>query len=200
RHPHIAQIYQFWLKDSADRSLDASQLLQISHGSAVSGELIIAMDLGDKTLNDRFKECQAQGKEGVAGQELLGYMERAAEALDYLTNRESPIYHCDIKPHNILLVGGSIKICDFGMVKTAADQTSTAGCTPAFAPPELFRAKPHVTSDQYSLALTYYFLRCGRFAADTETPNQYEVVLAHMEGRLRFANVTPAEERVLRKA
>src|SRR5262249_30619429 len=188
------------IKDSADQSLDASQLQQVCPGSTLSGELIIAMDLGDKTLNDRFKEYHAQGKQGIPIAELLGYMERAAEALDYLTNRESPIYHCDINPHNFLLVGASIKICDFGMVKTAADQTSTAGCTPVFAPPELFRAKPHVTSDQYSLALTYYFLRCGCRAADTETSNQYEVVLAHMEGRLRFANVTPAEERVLRKA
>ena len=43
-------------------------------------ELLIAMRLGDKTLNDRLRECQIENLPGVPLPELLGYMEDAAKA------------------------------------------------------------------------------------------------------------------------
>ena len=27
------------------------------------------------------------------------------------------IQHCDIKPHNLMIVGGSVQVCDFGLAR-----------------------------------------------------------------------------------
>ena len=45
---------------------------------------LIVMELADRNLWDRFKECRAQGLPGIPREELLGYMEEAAEALDLM--------------------------------------------------------------------------------------------------------------------
>ncbi|MEZ6115169.1 MAG: tubulin-like doman-containing protein [Pirellulaceae bacterium] len=58
---------------------------------------------------------------------------------------------------NLLLVGGHVKIGDFGLVKEIRDATQSfmGGLTPAYAPPELFDGRPSRRSDQYSLAIVY---------------------------------------------
>ena len=85
-------------------------------------ELIIAMGLGDQSLFDRLEECRQEGLPGIPDDELLDYLQDSAEAIDFLN---SPIHdlgsgpiaiqHCDIKPHNLLIVGGSVQVCDFGL-------------------------------------------------------------------------------------
>src|SRR5262249_36791802 len=166
-------IHRYCLKDRSGNFLDLNQLEKLGTAdlNTLCSEMIIVMDLGDKTLQDRFEECRKAGQEGIPVKELVGYMEEAAKALDYLNqppdgpnSSRQPIYHCDIKPGNILIVGGGIKVCDFGLVKTNVDRTTTGGkFTVPFAPgPEVIRdKKPTKWSDQYSLALTYYYLRSG---------------------------------------
>src|SRR6516162_6469588 len=48
----------------------------------IDGQLMIVMELADRNLWDRFKECRSQGLPGIPRDELSGYMEEAAEALD----------------------------------------------------------------------------------------------------------------------
>jgi len=55
------------------------------------------MELADRNLLDRHKECQSQHLPGIPREELLRYMEEAAEALD-LMNVEYHAQHLDIKP------------------------------------------------------------------------------------------------------
>jgi serine/threonine protein kinase len=89
-------------------------------------------------------------------------MRDAARGLDYLNGQG--IQHRDVKPHNFLLVGGGVKVADFGLAKLLQDSVAshTGAMTPAYAAPEFFRAQTHPQSDQYSLAVTYCELRCGR--------------------------------------
>jgi len=133
-------------------------------------QLLVAMELGHQTLDDRQKQCRRDRLPGIPVEELLAYMEQAARGLDYL-HREG-IIHRDVKPQNIMLVGDVAKVCDYGLVVAAdADLRMTSNAfTPLYASPEAVAGKP-VTgqSDQYSLAITYVELRTGRTPYPSET-------------------------------
>lgn len=128
-------------------------------------QLVIVMDLADRSLEDRFQEVSAESGIGIPTDELIRYMWEAADALDYL--HMNKIVHRDIKPANILLVGEHTKLGDFGLAKVienhdAARTRETPVGTPNFMPPECFEGQPVFQSDQYSLASTYVVLRCGK--------------------------------------
>ncbi len=135
-------------------------------------------------------------------------MVESAKGLDYLN---SPIHdlgqgpiaiqHCDVKPANIVLIGNSAVICDFGLARiltrNQATATNIAG-TPAYMAPEVIDGKPSKASDQYSLAVTYYQLRTG--ALPFNDGSVWEVLSSHRSGKLRFNKVKHHEQAVLRKA
>src|SRR5205807_3850059 len=124
--------------------------------------LILALELGEGTLMDRLKEVQAAGLPGIPPAELLDHMRDAARGLDYLNGRG--IQHRDVKPHNFLLVGGGVKVADFGLAKLLEHTltSNTGSLTPAYAAPEFFKGQTSTLSDQYSLAVSYCELRGGR--------------------------------------
>src|SRR4051794_969433 len=83
----------------------------------VEGELVIVMELADRNLWDAFEECQSAGLVGIPRDNLLLYVRDAADALDHM-NEKHNLQHLDIKPRNLFLVGGRVKVADFGLVKT----------------------------------------------------------------------------------
>jgi formylglycine-generating enzyme required for sulfatase activity len=137
-----------------------------------AGLLIVAMELADSTLLDRLRQAQAQGHEGIPFAEMREYLRDAARGLDYLNEYRDPsgtaevvgIQHKDVKPQNLVLVGGTVKVADFGLARLLehAVTTTSGGLTPAYAAPEFFRGQVTRWSDQYSLAVTYCQLRGGR--------------------------------------
>src|SRR4029079_16567248 len=64
---------------------------------------------------------------------------------------------------------------------------------------ELCQHRIEKTTDQYSLALTYYHLRTGQPAtgALADIP---EILQAHLHGRLKFEGLSDTEAAVLRRA
>jgi|GEM_PF-6530788 len=174
-----------------------------------AAELIIEMDLASKTLLHRLRECQQAGLPAIPVDELLRYMEQAAAGIDYLNQPEQrpetppiEIVHGDIKPQNIMIVGNTAAVGDFGLariVQRLGIQQTGMG-TPAYAAPELLRGLPHRTSDQYCLAMTYVELRTGRLPF--EEPDAMAIARRHLEGRLDLekAGLSPAELVVIRKA
>jgi serine/threonine protein kinase len=128
------------------------------------GELLIVMELADKSLHDCMGEHQEAGRLGVPREHVLSYLSDAAEGLDYLVDRYS-LLHLDIKPRNLFLIGNHVKVADFGLVKNLERHSSSGlmgGMSPMYAAPETFRGDMSRQSDQYSLGIVYMELITGQ--------------------------------------
>src|SRR5947209_14363885 len=176
-------------------------ILSLERYDIIDGQLIIVMELADRTLWDRFRECRQQGLPGIPREELLNYMQESAEALD-LMNTQFQLQHLDIKPQNLFLVFNHVKVADFGLVKdlgNMAAATVTGGVTPVYAAPETFDGWLSRYSDQYSLAIVYQELLTGirPFAGST----MRQLVLQHLQAAPDVsalpANDQPAVARAL---
>ena len=138
-------------------------LLSLERYDIIDSRLLITMELADRNLWDRWRECKGQGLPGIPREELIRYMEESAEVLD-LMNIEYQLQHLDIKPQNIFLVRNHVKVADFGLVKDLEGMmaTVTGGITPVYAAPETFDGKVTRFCDQYSLAIVYQELLTGQ--------------------------------------
>ena len=137
-------------------------LLSLERIEVIDGQLIIVTELADASLMNRFEECVASGRPGIPRDELLIYMSDAADALDFMRENFS-LQHLDIKPENLLILSGRVKVGDFGLVKDIQDVavSMVGGLTPVYAAPEVFGGHPSLHSDQYSLAIVYQELLTG---------------------------------------
>src|SRR4051812_21082123 len=63
----------------------------------IDGNLVIVMELAERTLHDMFVECQNAGMIGIPKDDLIRYLRDAAEALDYM-NEKHGLQHLDVKP------------------------------------------------------------------------------------------------------
>ncbi|HZZ79611.1 MAG TPA: tubulin-like doman-containing protein, partial [Gemmataceae bacterium] len=166
----------------------------------IQGELIIVMELADRTLHDRFQECQSSGLIGIPGDDLMRYMRDAAEALDYMYEKHQ-LQHLDVKPRNLFLIGDRVKVADFGLVK-GCDKSSASGIlggvTPLYAPPETFQGKISPQSDQYSLAIVYQELLTGH--RPYLAKNIRQMAQMHMQAEPDLRSLPEVERPVLAKA
>jgi serine/threonine-protein kinase len=147
--------------------------------------VVVGMELADRTLWDRYQELVSQGLPGIPFPELIEYSWQAAQAIDYLNEPRHAlvgrtgvaILHRDIKPQNLVLVGDSVKLGDFGLASALEGETGARdGLTPAYAAPEIFEGELSARADQYSFAVTYCQLRGGRLPF---TGNRWELILKH---------------------
>jgi type VI secretion system protein ImpC len=185
RHPHLLAIHGYWVAGSY---------------------LVIGLELAGQSLRALLQERRQSGAAGLPAEAVLRYLADAAEALDYLgrpvhrlNSHTVRIQHRDVKPANLLLQGGAVKVADFGLAKAlegVAPQRSFS-MTLAYAPPEFFRGETKPTSDQYSLGVTYYELRTGRlpFAGAPEA-----VMQGHLAGEPDLTGLTERERAVVARA
>ena len=179
RHSYLVQVQAYWVEDD---------------------HLVIALELADGNLEQRLEEYRVQGQSGIPQRELLTFFREAAEAIDYL--HENNIMHRDIKPANIMLLGGHVKVADFGLARIAQRDdisvTSTSLGTPLYMAPEVWHGKAGNRSDQYSLAITYAELRLGRAPFPGKT--FADVMNDHVRGTADLGHLSVAEKKVIFKA
>ncbi len=175
-------------------------ILSIERYDILDGQLIIITELADRTLWDRFRESRASGLPGVPREELLGYMDETAEALD-LMNEEFDLQHLDIKPQNLFLVHNHIKVADFGLAKDMGEKgtaTITGGVTPVYAAPETFDGWLSRYTDQYSLAIVYQEILTGQRPFSGSTMRQ--LVLQHLQAAPDLSSLPVADRAVIGRA
>jgi serine/threonine protein kinase len=145
------------------KSVRHPYILSLERIDVVDGQLLIVMELADRNLWDRFKECRNQGLAGIPRGELLTYLEEASEALDLMAS-QFQLQHLDIKPQNLFLVYNHVKVGDFGLVKDLVGMRAhlSSSVTPIYAAPETFEGVVSPYCDQYSLAIVYMELLTGQ--------------------------------------
>jgi serine/threonine-protein kinase len=184
------------------RNIRHPHLLDVQFAAQVEDCLVVAMPLCDESLWDLFKECRKEGRPGLPRDELFRLMGELAEAVDFLNEPRHPagdgrlvgVQHRDIKPQNIFLVGGSVRLADFGLAKIleASCAIHTGSMSPHYVAPEALKGTVAPQSDQYSLAVTYCQLRTGTLPVTGKTIG--EIIYNHLNGTPDLSAL-PAEER-----
>ncbi len=174
-------------------------LLSLERIEVVDGQLLIVTELADMSLKDRFEQCRAEGLPGIPRDELLVYLRDAADALDYMREKFS-LQHLDVKPENLLLVGGRVKVADFGLVKDLHEVSMSmmGGMTPVYAPPEVFDDRASEHSDQYSLAIVYQEMLTGVLPFPGRTPAQ--LAAQHLHSRPLLGSLCEADRKIIARA
>ena len=174
-------------------------LLSLERIDIVDGQMIVITELADLCLKSRFEQCVESGLKGIPRKELLSYLRDAASALDFLSDQYR-LQHLDVKPENLLLVSGHVKVADFGLVKDIHDGTQSmmAGLTPAYAPPELFDGRPSSASDQYSLAVLFQEVLTGIRPFDGVTAAQ--LATQHLRERPNLKPLPRQDQAIIARA
>jgi len=192
----------------AIQKLAHRHLIRINHVWSIPQYIVVAMELADGSLLDLLDAYQAEYKTPPPVELLLRYFRQAAEATDFLNARQHTFdgrtvsyMHCDVKPSNLLVVGDTVKLADFGLstaIAAAKVPYSRAG-TLDFAAPEIHGGNLAETSDQYSLAVSYYYLRTGILPFPTPG-SRFKHDYTYKRPAPDLSGVGPAERWVLERA
>jgi serine/threonine protein kinase len=127
-----------------------------------TGRVLVLSDPCGQRLRERHEECRARGLPGIPREELLGYLEESAEALDALS-RQHGLQHLGLNPHTLLVQDGRLRVADFGLVELVWLPTGqpAAPLNARYAAPELQGPGSGPGCDQYSLALVYAEMLTG---------------------------------------
>ena len=128
------------------------------------GHSFIAMELVDGSNLKALIQSRPAG--GLSLEEILKIARQICRALEYAHARG--VYHCDVKPENVLLTkDGDVKLADFGLARAVdrprlANQEGPVG-TPGYVAPEVVRGQGQdARSDLYSFGAVLYEMMTGR--------------------------------------
>lgn len=188
------------------RQLSHPNFVRIDKVWADRGYVVLAMELAEGSLADLLNVARDDFGGALPSDLVCEHLTQAARALDFLNERQHAledrpvgIQHGDVKPGNLLLCGDRIKLCDFGLSRVMTDDVVShrRSGTLAYAAPEVFRGQISRWADQFSLAVTYYELRTGKFPfppMPTDTSRSYERPAPDL------THVTEGERTVLARA
>ena len=138
-------------------------IIPIYEAGEINGRLYLAMPIVDGV--DLHHLLEQAGP--MSPQQAVRVVEQVAVALD--AAHKSGLVHRDVKPSNLLTVGGEfVYLIDFGLVHEATPtrltRTDIAPGSPAYMAPERFKAGTiaDARADVYSLACVLYECLIGR--------------------------------------
>lgn len=134
--------------------LEHANILSIKDASIIDGRLVIALPLGQETLDQRLRRR-------MSIKTVLDISEQILSAVACAHNNR--VVHCDIKPENVILFdGGNVRLTDFGIAKVAQKTLRGSGTgTVGYMAPEQAMGKPSFRSDVFSVGLILYRMMSG---------------------------------------
>jgi len=127
--------------------------------------------------------------------EVIQILEPICSALQFA--HRSQIYHCDVKPANIMLhEDGRVLLTDFGIARLAGTGDGVDGGTPPYMAPEQFESKPvDARTDVYALGVTIYEMLAGKlpFRGDSSY-SKGSTLRERIEWEHRFLPVPPLRQ------
>jgi serine/threonine protein kinase len=176
-------------------------ILSMERVEIVRNELVIVLELADRSLADVLVAEQRAGRMGIPRESLLAYLREAAEALDVM-NFCHGLQHLDIKPQNLYLVSNHVKVGDFGLVNNfGAGRThapALGAITPLYAAPEVFQGTLSAHCDQYSLAIVYQQLLTGTLPFKGR--NGQQLLMQHMQAQPDLQPLPAGDREVVARA
>ena len=109
-------------------------------------------------------------------EQVLDYAKQLCEVMGYLHSQNPPIIYRDMKPNNVKVLDGRLRVFDFGIARTykvdRTRDTENIG-TRGYAAPEAFLSdwQTDARSDIYSLGITLYYMITGKSPADVVAQN-----------------------------
>jgi len=181
-HPKIVRVY------------DISQEEDIPF---IVAECVEGEDAGERL--SRIGRMEIGAALRMAGQLL--------EALSYAHDRG--IIHRDVKPSNVLLTGGSIKVADFGIARIVEESRNeeheageVIGSARYMSPEQLMGRQATPRSDLYSVGILLYHCLTGEppFSGDTRSVARQQLHRDPLPPRRLNRKITPGLEAVILKA
>ncbi len=159
RHPNVAEVYDF---EAIERSTDYLYSMEFISGSEI-----------------------LEATEGAGLPAILDDVVQICRALAYLHSRK--VIHFDLKPANVLVTNGVVKVLDFGLAgaRPTVESGHVVG-TPHYMAPEL-AARDRVADhrvDLYSLGIMLFQLVCRRLPFSAES--WIDLLAAHQVERVAF--------------
>ncbi|MCR9144854.1 MAG: serine/threonine-protein kinase [bacterium] len=147
---------EFFRKEARlSAGLDHPNILPVKNAAIVDGRFVIALPLGEQSLNDRLRTR-------LSIKTALSYAEQILEGL--AAAHAHNIVHCDIKPENILIFPENrIRITDFGIARVARKTMQVSGSgTLGYMPPEQAMGRASFASDVFSAGLVLWRMFSGQ--------------------------------------
>jgi len=131
------------------------------------GLIFLVMDWVE---GSNLRQSIMEMKQPFSVEKASGILNPVCSALNF--THQNGVYHCDIKPANILLhVDGRVLLTDFGVARLADERRS--GGTPAYMAPEQIRDDVvDARTDIYALGVTLYEMLSGErlpFRGDSQS-------------------------------
>jgi serine/threonine-protein kinase len=135
--------------------LDHPNILRLKTADFIDGHLVIALPLGEESLEERLQRRMSLRTALELGEQLLRAVAFA---------HEKGVIHCDVKPDNLLLFpDGRLLLTDFGISKVAHRTISASGAgTVGYMAPEQAMGRPSRRSDVFAIGLVLWQLFSGQ--------------------------------------
>ena len=171
---------KFQREAQAAARLSHPNIVNIYDVGVADGDHYIVMEyVPGRTLKDRIRQ---EGHLSVS--ESLRVAREIAEALAHA--HANNLVHCDIKPHNILMMAdGHAKVADFGIARAVTESTMTysgnvIGSVHYFSPEQAKGTMITPKSDVYSLGVVLYEMLTGKLPFTGDNP--VSIAVKHLQG------------------